>query len=130
MSQHPYLQHFKLREFACPCCGQASMHPTFLMRLDMLRDELGFPLVITSGYRCPNRNVQASTTGLHGPHTTGRAADIAIHGGRAFQLIEQAITRGFRGVGVHQRGPSQGRFVHLDDLENLAQSPRPRIWSY
>ena len=124
------MKHFKLREFDCPCCASNIMHPLFLTRLDMLRDACGFPFVITSGYRCEDYNARKSTTGRNGPHTTGRAADIAVYGPQAVMLVSAALQRQFKGIGVHQRGPTAGRFVHLDDLDNLSHCPRPRIWSY
>jgi hypothetical protein len=34
------------------------------------------------------------------------------------------------GIGVAQRGPHDKRFIHLDDLKNSEQNPRPWIWSY
>jgi uncharacterized protein YcbK (DUF882 family) len=118
------LKHFKLEEFNCKHCGKNLMDEEFLHKLDNLRDMLGFPLVVTSGYRCPEYNKQVSTTGEDGPHTTGHAADFAVSHVEAFELVALAIAVGFTGFGIHQRGA--GRFIHLDDLEEN----RPRFWSY
>ena len=70
------LQHFALAEFECRCgCGRAEMNATFLAQLDTLRSIYGKPLTVTSGYRCPSYNAKVSSTGMTGPHTTGKAAD-------------------------------------------------------
>lgn len=123
------MKYFKPEEFACKCgCGQNNMHPGFLERLDMLRHKLGFPLTVTSGFRCRNHNRNVSHTGTEGPHTTGQAADLLVAGDRALELIIAARELGFTGFGVSQKGPS--RFVHLDDLPPLLDRPRPWLWSY
>jgi uncharacterized protein YcbK (DUF882 family) len=104
------------------------MQTHFLELLDSLRDECGFPLIVTSGYRCPEHNAAVSSTGRTGPHTTGRAADLAVDGARAHALMTIALAMGFSGLGVNQKGP--GRFLHVDDLPNASGQPRPTIWSY
>ena len=94
-----------------------------LDKLQALRDMCGFALPVTSAYRSPVYNAKVSTTGLNGPHTTGRAFDIAVYGERASYVIEYGYKCGFTGLGVHQRGSHSARFVHWDDLAK-------RIWSY
>jgi uncharacterized protein YcbK (DUF882 family) len=105
------------------------MDPRFLEELERLRLAYAAPMIITSGYRCPFYNNKISTTGHAGPHTTGQAVDVTISGPEAYRLVLLAIQFGFSGIGIHQRGPHAGRFVHLDNLP-LATHPRPRIWSY
>lgn len=104
--------------------------PELMERLQILRYGLGFPLPVTSGYRGPDYNARVSSTGHTGPHTSGRAADISIHGERAHILLEAAFQVGFTGIGVNQKGPQQARFVHLDILAAGEAQPRPRVWSY
>lgn len=128
------IKHFEPDEFRCRCgtCGSDGheMNIDFVAMLDDLRERLGFALWITSGYRCPSHNQQVSTTGADGPHTTGRAADIALHGEQIFRLVTQASLGGwFTGIGLNQRGAYAKRFVHLDNLES-PDHPRPRIWTY
>jgi len=48
--------HFKLSEFACPCCKRVMLHPKLLAKLVELRNALERPVYITSGYRCPGYN--------------------------------------------------------------------------
>lgn len=128
-AEPPKWKWFSLDEFVCHCgCGQAKMKAGFIDKLDQLREELGFRLRVTSGYRCPVHNNQVSTTGMNGPHTTGRAADIAVDRDRAYALLPWLEPIGFTGVGLKQKG--EGRFIHLDDLPHASGRPRPTIWTY
>jgi zinc D-Ala-D-Ala carboxypeptidase len=121
--------YFTREEMVCPCgCGGLPCHK-FMLALDDTRDMLGFPLVVSSGYRCPLYNGLKSETGLDGPHTIG-AADILIFGERALELITMAMVSGITGIGVSQNGPHASRFIHLDCLVNTSRHPRPWIWSY
>ena len=119
--------NFTFDEMACKGSGECEMNPEFMDRLQALRDALGVPLPVTSGYRSREYNARVSTTGRTGPHTTGRAADIHIAGADAHKLIGLAYELGFTGFGVKQSGPWAGRFIHLDDLQG---EKRPRVWSY
>ena len=122
------LRYFSLDEFACKHCHQNLIDPVFVQELDDLRHQLGFPLVISSGYRCPEHNAKVSSTGRTGPHTTGRAADIAVTHGRAYEVLQTALLMKFTGIGVNQKGTA--RFIHLDNLPNAPGQPRPTVWSY
>ncbi len=103
------------------------MNKIFLDRLQRIRGIYGRPIRITSGFRCPVHNDKVSNTGLVGPHTTGRAADVGVALEDAFDLTAIAFTQGISGFGFKQKGPHEKRFIHLDDLE---VGPRPRIWTY
>lgn len=122
------LRWFNRAEFKCKHCGEEKMDGPFLELLDELRTRCGFPLIVTSGYRCPVHNQRVSTTGPDGPHTTGRAVDIAVSRHRAYTLLRHAIDLGFTGIGIQQKGAS--RFIHLDTLEEPEHAPRPTLWSY
>src|SRR5690606_23334893 len=98
-----------------------------LAKLERVRARMGVGLRISSGYRCPDYNAQISSTGRTGPHTTGRAVDVACYGTTALRLIEAALAEGFTGIGVSQKGEHAKRFIHLDDLKGQS---RPWIWSY
>lgn len=107
------------------------MKDDFIEKLDLLRGFVGFPLIVTSGYRCPKHNQAVSTTGPHGPHTTGRAVDLAVDRKNAFKLIKimmHGAAGDFTGLGIKQTG--SGRFIHLDDLAEPGHSPRPTVWGY
>lgn len=105
--------------------------PDFLDRLQLLREQLAFPLRVSSGYRSPAYNEKVSASGRTGPHTTGRAVDLLIYGERAYHAIALAPSLGFTGIGVSQKSPMGRRFLHLDDLDTSGGlHPRPRLWSY
>ena len=120
--------HFHANELACKCgCGMLPQQD-FMDKVEALRVAAGFAFPVTSAARCPTHNDRVSSTGYHGPHTTGRAIDIGVDSGRAFILIALAMKHGFSGIGVKQHG--SGRFVHLDDLPIADGRLRPTIWSY
>jgi zinc D-Ala-D-Ala carboxypeptidase len=116
--------NFTESEFACRHCGKVNMNPEFLQKLQALRTAYAKPMRITSGYRCPDHPVEAQKT-VSGAHTSGRAADVAVQGHDAHELLKLAFQFGFTGIGVQQKGT--GRFVHLD---TLTEFPRPNVWSY
>lgn len=122
---------FRKEEMQCKCgCGRADMDADFMEALQAIRQALG-PLRVSSGFRCPEYNARVSTTGQNGPHTTGRAADLRVMGGRAYALIGVAQTHGMTGLGISQKGASGTRFVHLDNLQARETGGlRPWLWSY
>ena len=115
--------NFEPWEVACQCGCGALPKPHAMDNLQMLREKIGKPLVITSGMRCPAHNEKVSSTGLSGPHTTGTAFDIAVSRGLAVRLLALALKGPWRGIGVNQKGG--GRFIHLD----MARKDY-MIWSY
>lgn len=116
---------FSEGELACKCCGANDMNIDFIDRLNMLRALLGFPLQVTSGYRCHEYNEKMGYTQTH---STGHAVDIACSHKQSYAILKQATRYGFHGIGIKQKGG--GRFIHLDDLEEAEGRPRPHIWSY
>lgn len=117
--------NFSEDEFRCKCgCGKVEMRADFMAKLQQLRNAYGKPMIITSGYRCPDHPVEAKKT-VSGAHTTGMAADIAVQGTDAYNLLKHAFALGFTGIGVQQKGG--GRFIHLDTMQ---RPPRPNVWSY
>jgi uncharacterized protein YcbK (DUF882 family) len=123
-------EHFAREELICSCCGANEMNREFLRKLEELRLWYAQPMPLSSAYRCPKHNAEVSTTGRNGPHTTGRAVDVRVYGPDAFKLVKYAIHLGFTGIGLHQRGPVNLRFVHLDDLPDSEGCPRPRLFTY
>ena len=114
--------NFTRDEFVCRCgCDKVDMDTDFMEWLQFLRTELDHPMTISSGFRCSAHNQAVGGT-ENGPHTTGKAADIAIDGVWADALLELAIKHGARGKGIKQHG--DGRFLHLDLLTRKA------TWSY
>ena len=122
-------KNFSRAELACKHCGELHMPLADIDRLQRLRDRVGHVLIVSSAYRCPTHNNTVSKTGRDGPHTKG-AVDIAIHGPEAFHLLVAALALGYTGIGVHQTGPLEKRFIHLDAIDDTAELPRPALWSY
>lgn len=119
--------NFTEHEFSCKGSGRCEMDVAFMDKLQTLRDSFGKPMIITSGYRSPAYNAKVSSTGLTGPHTTGKACDVSVYGRDAYLLIQLAMKMNFTGIGINQRGA--GRFVHLDNLAP-PEFPRPALWTY
>jgi len=103
------------------------MNDAFMAKIEALREELNFPFVVTSGYRCANHPIEARKASP-GAHTTGRALDLLVSGENAYKLLSGALRAGFTGIGVNQKGDS--RFIHIDDIESAGERPRPWVWSY
>jgi len=119
--------YFSYHELKCKCgCNQLGFTDDFLERLDQLREAYGKPIIISSGYRCPEYNAEVSSTGSDGPHTCC-AVDISVMGQDAHRLLSEALKMNFKGIGIKQKG--LGRFIHLDDMPDQP-GPRPWIWSY
>lgn len=117
--------YYTVEELACRHCGLMLMDHEFMLKMVALRDLLGFGLPVSSGYRCPVHNARVSSTGDDGPHTTGKAIDIAVSYQRAQQVVTQALWMGFLGVGIKQHGPVAGRLIHLDMVPG-----EKRLWTY
>ena len=130
--------YFTLDEFRCKCrtadnrvaCEAPEnwwLTPefkAFMAKLVRMRNELGFPFVINSGYRCPAYNDSLyDSDGTHrdGPHTIA-AADIKVNFERMYDLVNLA-TEYEMGVGIDQKGDVAKRFVHVDNLGR-------RLWTY
>ena len=75
---------------------------------------------ITSGFRDVTHPIEAKKKKTPGAHTTGCAADIAVSREDAFDLLSLALTKGFTGIGIQQKG--SGRFIHLDTLKNTGKT--------
>jgi uncharacterized protein YcbK (DUF882 family) len=117
-------------KLACSCgCGLLP-EQDFMEKVDRARGMTSFSWPVTSGARCPAYNSTVSTTGATGPHTTRRAIDIGVSGWKALEVSKAFIVVGMTGIGVHQKGAHDKRFVHGDDLPDAPGQPRPHIWSY
>ena len=120
--------NFSREEFACQHCGRNEIQDTFIDSLQIIRTRVGFPLIITSGYRCPEHPIEARKDSP-GAHTTGLAADIAVSHEQAYKVLQAALgSHRFSGIGIQQKGGD--RFIHLDDIVGSPERPRPTVWSY
>jgi len=102
-------QHFNLREFQCHHCGTVKLDPAVVIKLQAMRTELGCPLYVLSGYRCPTYNTQIG--GAKGSyHMLGQAADVTDYKHSPDELAALGKKHGFTGIGRYY----QSNFVHLD----------------
>lgn len=134
MSGRQITEHFNEDELRCHCgCGRMEFTDAAVEKLEALRVQFGRPIVVNSGYRCPEYNDRISHTGRGGPHTVTKGdnitVDVKVFGRDAYRLVDLAIGHGFTGIGVNQKGAHSGRFLHLDRSPH-ADHPRPRVWSY
>jgi zinc D-Ala-D-Ala carboxypeptidase len=74
------------------------LSPLLLERLEVLRRLVGVPLIIRSGYRCPEHNA-AIGGARQSQHLYGRAADLDA----GIATFGQARSAGFTGIGTFGR---------------------------
>jgi len=121
-------KNFTPSEFACTHCGENKIKYGLIDTLQDIRDEVGSPLRISSGYRCPHHPIEARKA-TPGEHSEGTCADVAVSHETAWHVLKAAMAHPrVTGVGVNQRGT--GRFIHIGIGEGKTGRPRPRVWSY
>lgn len=82
-------QHFKVREFACKDGSQVVFIDSYLVSiLDILRNKVGKPVIINSGYRTPTKNKDVCGA-KYSYHMRGMAADIRINGMSAKEIANE-----------------------------------------
>lgn len=86
--------HFHLKEFRCTHCGKVEVSYVIPYLLEKTRLWAGSPIIITSGYRCPEYNERIGGV-PDSLHTTGRAVDIISPGHTSQQLAVLAFRAGF-----------------------------------
>ena len=73
-------KHFKVKEFACKDGSPVVFIDEYLVTvLEILRNKLGKPVIITSGYRTPEWNAKCRGA-KYSYHMRGMAADIRVDG--------------------------------------------------
>ena len=94
-------KNFTSEEFECPCCGELIVSPALISKLQELRDIVGKPIRITSGYRCIQYN--KSVDGYsNSPHTEGVAADIKVKGMTPVTLAVLADRIKYIRIGIYK----------------------------
>ena len=82
-------KHFKVKEFACRDGTQVVFIDDYLVSiLDILRNQVGKPVHINSGYRTPTRNKMVGGA-KYSYHMRGMAADIRIEGMTAKEIANK-----------------------------------------
>lgn len=102
-------KHFRAREFQTGKCNFVIVSKCLLKILDGLRDKIGEPIYINSGYRTPEHNKAVGGTTLS-YHQFGMAADIRAdkHTPKQLYDILDEMLEGWGGIEEHET------FVHVD----------------
>jgi hypothetical protein len=100
---------FSPAEIACRGTGAIKINTDAMDKLQTLRNRLGKPLIVRSGYRSPSHN-KAVGGAKASKHMDGAAFDIAMsnHNPAAFGAAARAV--GFLGFGTYPRSG----FMHID----------------
>ena len=133
--------NFNEREFLCTCNGQhcSGLHedgvnPLLVILLQRIREYYDKPVVLNSGYRCPQRNedvggVPKTGRSIGSRHMYGTAADIRIQSVparkvgrvaedllRELRLKDERFKGVYGGIGIYPR-----RFTHIDVRKSKAR---------
>lgn len=102
-------KHFRTREFQTGNCNFVIVSNMLLKVLDSLRDKIGEPIYINSGYRTPEHN-KAVGGALLSYHQYGMAADIRAKTKSPKELYNllNEMMKGWGGLELHDT------FVHVD----------------
>lgn len=108
-------ENFNLQEFECTHAKHrhVKVKKELVNKLQKLRDELGQAMIVSSGYRCPERNEQVGGAD-QSQHLKGTAADIKLNNLNydIEEIAEKAEEIGFSGIGLYNT------FIHLDVRED------------
>ena len=103
-------KNFSREELECPCCGACEMSGELLADLQRIRDVIGRPFKITSGYRCKDHNTEIGGSPTS-RHMSGEAVDINVVGWNSLDLhdlIDEFTSHVSSGVGIYRT------YVHFD----------------
>ena len=82
-------KHFKVKAFACKDGSPVVFIDEYLITiLEILRNKLGKPVIITSGYRTPEWNKKCNGA-KYSYHMRGMAADIRVDGMSAKEIANK-----------------------------------------
>lgn len=119
------MDYFTDDELRCKCgCEAYFFDQDARIALNNIREECGFPFIISSACRCADHPLERAKTAT-GAHSYGKAVDVLVSGQNALTVLSVALAHGVKRIGVNQKGSS--RFIHLDWCDEL---PSPAIWSY
>lgn len=99
---------FTPKELACRHCGELHIDEELVEKLEIMRENYGDPVVISSGYRCPIHNAKIKGAPLS-LHVKGKAVDILLNGKPMDTMHKRGLSVGFRGFGFYDGG-----WIHMD----------------
>jgi uncharacterized protein YcbK (DUF882 family) len=112
---------FSTSEFMCKCgCRKCTIDLKLVHILQSIRDVVGFPLAVSSGYRCEEHN-RAVGGEPNSAHTRGLAVDLLIPASPLrYKFLKEALVV-FKRIGISEE------FIHVDVDKNL---PQGVLWIY
>jgi zinc D-Ala-D-Ala carboxypeptidase len=117
------IKHFKKSDFDCHCgCGFNIISESLVTILDKVRDDVGFPIIITSGCRCQKYNDRLSDSVPDSSHLKGLAVDIQCDDSNHRFMFMSA----FKANGIVRMGIAKS-FVHCD-IDSA--KPQYMTWLY
>lgn len=119
-------EHFWAYEFDCSCqkCEKTLVSQELVDLLEKLRELTNYPITITSGCRCAQKQEALRKAGYEtatgiSSHEKGLAADIVCGAFDGKMLAALAKKAGFKNIGIGRR------FIHVD-----VRAGGPREWGY
>ena len=109
-------KNFDSQEMKCNCCSRVRVDEKLIQGLQKLRDRLGVPVIITSGYRCEKHNKEVGGA-INSLHLTGQAADFTAPVPLRRLYFECVGIEEFGGIGCY---PEQ-HFIHADSRKGTAR---------
>lgn len=118
--------YFDPSEFECPCCGinyKISDLLSLTIPLEKIRNDIGLPIIISSGRRCSKHNDELSDSVPNSQHVCGIACDIYAETVSPIILAMLAFRYGFRSIGIGDT------YIHVD-MRDFGTSGSGSIWYY
>lgn len=101
-------ENFSLHEFECKDGSHlVKLDESLIEKLQQLRNKVGKPITVNSGYRTPEYNAKVGGS-PDSQHLYGKAADIVVSGMKPLDVAKLAEEIGFNGIGVYDT------FTHVD----------------
>ena len=117
--------YFQRSEFTCKCgCGTNKVKQELIDTLNVVREKLGVPVVITSGTRCKKHNTKVGGVS-NSNHMAGDAADIQAKGRDANTVWHTVYALWQQGKLPHLAGLGRyDTFTHIDIAPKKADGLR------
>lgn len=115
-------KYFSSKEFENSTDKQFYIDPVLLQKLDLVREEFGESITVTSGYRSPAHNAKIGGS-PNSQHCLGKAADIrpSVSSKEKLDKLYLICENYFEAVGD---GRNRG-FIHVD-----TRTGKKRRWNY
>jgi len=104
-------EDFSLDEFVCPDgCGANHIHEGIIHRLQVIRDIVKTPIIITSGVRCCKHNDELGGA-INSYHLPGWAVDWTMEDPKTLEWTAKTLLHNWSG-GFHWS--PEKKFIHCD----------------